>query len=190
MNRIPHLALVISFPLFLMGCGEHRSQTSTTTTPPAAPRSAEPTEAVAVIQPIAGFTGSGVIHFTQQDQGVHVVATIKDFHPGKHGFHIHEYGDLSAADLSSLGGHFNPTGQTHGGPGTEHHHAGDLGNVIIGDDGQGQVDEMISGLTLTGDTGIIGRSVVIHEGEDDMSTDPAGNSGKRIAAGVIGVAKP
>jgi len=119
-----------------------------------------------------------------------VVADVTGFHPGKHGIHIHEYGDLSAVDLSGLGGHFNPTGQEHGGPGDHPHHAGDLGNLIIGDDGQGHLDEVVPGLSLSGPTSIIGRSVVIHENEDDLTSQPAGNSGKRIAAAVIGIAKP
>jgi Cu-Zn family superoxide dismutase len=185
--RTMTLTLAMSVTLIgLAACGDSRPN-NISAAPPAAPA---PTNAVAILTPVAGHTGSGTIHFTVVPTGLHITADVSGFHPGKHGFHIHEYGDLTASDLSSLGGHFNPTGQVHGGPDSAHHHAGDLGNLVIGDDGQGHVDEVVANLSLSGDTSILGRSVVIHEGEDDMSSQPAGNSGMRIAAAVIGLAKP
>jgi len=188
MRLITLLGIVMVLPpvmLGLGGCGDHRQSEGTASAP-----ADEPSAAIAVIAPIAGFTGAGTVKFNEEAQGLHVVADVTGFHPGKHGIHIHEYGDLSAVDLSGLGSHFNPTGQEHGAPGDHPHHAGDLGNLIIGDDGQGHLDEVVPGLSLSGPTSVIGRSVVIHENEDDLTSQPAGNSGKRIAAAVIGIAKP
>ncbi|KAK3769799.1 hypothetical protein RRG08_046904 [Elysia crispata] len=109
----------------------------------------------------------------------------------KHGFHIHEYGDVSGG-CGSTGGHFNPTGATHGGPGDKERHFGDLGNLIHDDDGnvfQSFVDGLIS---LYGIHSIIGRALVVHELEDDLGRpgDPGslttGNAGARLACCVIG----
>ncbi|KAK3769798.1 hypothetical protein RRG08_046903 [Elysia crispata] len=109
----------------------------------------------------------------------------------KHGFHIHEYGDLSGG-CASTGGHFNPTGDKHGGPNDALRHFGDLGNTNQGDDGN--VFEIFSDrvVTLYGQYSVIGRSVVIHEQADDLGVVgdegslTTGNAGARIACCVIG----
>jgi Cu-Zn family superoxide dismutase len=132
-------------------------------------------------------TVMGTVTFTKADGGVKVVADLTGLSPGKHGIHIHQSPDLTAATLASAGGHFNPEGHKHGGPDTADHHAGDLGNIEASADGKAHLDETVKGLTI-GDgskTDVIGHSVVVHAGEDDMKTDPAGNSGGRVAAGVI-----
>jgi len=119
---------------------------------------------------------------------VQVVADIQNLTPGKHGFHIHEKGDCSAADASSAGGHFNPTHQHHGGPMTAEHHTGDLGNIEADASGKAHLDWK-GKMQMSGADSIIGKSVVVHEKEDDLKSDPAGNSGARIACGVIEAAK-
>ena len=118
--------------------------------------------------------------------GVKVHAEITGLEPGKHGFHIHEKGDLSDPELKSAGNHFNPSMHKHGGPRTGDHHAGDLGNIEADAQGKATYDATIEGITLDDSkTGIIGKSVVVHAKADDLKTDPAGDSGALIAAGVI-----
>src|SRR5437899_10211846 len=76
----------------------------------------EPTKAIAVLHPTAGSNVTGSVTFTQSGEAVKVVADITGLTPGKHGFHIHEFGDCSSSDGSSAGGHFNPTHTQHGAP--------------------------------------------------------------------------
>jgi Cu-Zn family superoxide dismutase len=129
----------------------------------------------------------GIVRFTPADNGVKVHAEITGLEPNsKHGFHIHEKADLSDPELKSAGGHFNPGMHKHGGPGTSERHGGDLGNLEADAQGKATYDATAEGVTLDDPkTGIIGRSVVIHAKADDLKTDPAGDSGARIAAGVI-----
>lgn len=146
------------------------------------------TKAVANLKPASGSQVKGVVMFTKTGDDVQVVADIENLKPGKHGFHIHEKGDCSAPDASSAGPHFNPTHQHHGGPTTAEHHAGDLGNVEADASGKAHLDWK-GKLNLSGNDSIVGKSVVVHEKEDDLKTDPSGNSGGRIACGVIEAAK-
>jgi len=141
--------------------------------------------AYAFIDPKEGSQVVGAVTFVEVDDGVRVIAHIDGLTPGKHGFHIHEHGDCSADDASSAGGHFNPTNQKHGGPDSAERHIGDLGNIVANENGYGHYDRVDSVITLEGEQSIIGKSVVIHEDEDDLVTDPVGNAGKRIGCGVI-----
>jgi Cu-Zn family superoxide dismutase len=129
-----------------------------------------------------------MITFTKSGDDVEVTGDIENLTPGKHGFHVHDKGDCSAPDASSAGGHFNPTHQHHGGPTTSERHTGDLGNIEANKDGKAHV-QWKGKMSLTGADSIIGKSVVVHEKEDDLKTDPAGNSGTRVACGVIEAAK-
>ncbi|KAF8930171.1 copper/zinc superoxide dismutase [Dissophora ornata] len=139
---------------------------------------------------------TGTIHFTQEVENhpVHVHAELTGLTPGKHGFHIHEFGDNTNGCMSA-GGHFNPHGHTHGAPTAQVRHAGDLGNVTVGDDGKVVFDTTDSQLKLIGPHSIIGRTVVVHEGEDDLGlgghelSPTTGNAGGRAACGVIGITK-
>lgn len=140
--------------------------------------------AVAKLEAKSGSQVTGTVTFTKIGDEVKVVADIQNLKPGKHGFHIHDKGDCSAPDASSAGGHFNPTHQHHGGPDSAEHHAGDLGNIVADASGKAHL-EWKGKLDLSGPNSIIGRSVVVHEKEDDLKTDPAGNSGARIGCGVI-----
>lgn len=146
------------------------------------------TKGIATLEPKSGSRVTGTVAFTKMGDEVQVVADIQNLAPGKHGFHIHEKGDCSSADASSAGGHFNPTHQHHGGPDTAERHAGDLGNIEADASGKGHL-EWKGKMRLTGTDSIIGKSVVVHEKEDDLKTDPSGNSGARVACGVIEVAK-
>jgi Cu-Zn family superoxide dismutase len=140
--------------------------------------------AVAKLEPKSGSKVTGTVKFTKVGDEVRVVADRENLTPGKHGFHIHEKADCSAPDAASAGGHFNPTHQRHGGPATPEHHAGDLGNIEADASGKAHLDWK-GKLDLSGPNSIIGRSVVVHEKADDLRTDPAGNSGARIACGAI-----
>ncbi len=142
-------------------------------------------KAFAVVQAKSGSEVVGAVDFIVVENGLRVVANIGGLAPGKHGFHIHEKGDCSAHDGSSAGGHFNPFNKKHGGPDTAERHEGDLGNLEADQYGFAYYDNVIEGLKLNGDYSIIDKSVVIHEGEDDLKTDPSGNSGARIGCGLI-----
>lgn len=145
--------------------------------------------AVAVLIPTVGNAVTGTVRFTQVDGGVRVVADVAGLKPGAHGFHIHEFGDISAADGMSAGGHLNPGHAKHGAPDAAERHEGDLGNLKADANGHATVDYVDPVITLNGPTSIIGRGVVVHADADDLKSQPVGNAGKRVAAGVIGVAK-
>jgi Cu-Zn family superoxide dismutase len=144
-------------------------------------------EAIAVLMPRAGTEVSGTVTFTQTGEGVVVVAKIAGVSPGLHGFHLHEKGDCSAPDFTSTGGHFNPTGDPHGGPDDTIRHAGDFGNILVEEDGTGRLELLTSMLTVDPDAEntVIGRAVILHEGEDDLESQPTGAAGARLACGTV-----
>lgn len=141
--------------------------------------------ATAVINPTQGNTASGRVTFVAVKGGVLVLADIHGLTPGKHGFHIHEHGDCSAPDGSSAGGHFNPHNKKHGSPDSTERHAGDLGNLIADDKGNAAYERLDTVIELSGPNSIVGRSIIIHEKEDDFTTQPTGNAGNKVACGVI-----
>lgn len=105
---------------------------------------------------------------------------------GPHGIHIHEEGDCVPPDFTSAGGHFAPAGNPHDCPPEMQRHAGDLGNITIGEDGSGTLDLTVHNLTLAGgELSAVGRAVILHEGEDDCTTQPTGDAGARLACGRI-----
>lgn len=138
---------------------------------------------------IEGEPGSGIhgtVTFIQEGDDVKVVADISGASPGLHGIHIHEHGDCGGEGFAAAGGHFNPTGAPHSCPPIEPRHAGDLGNIEIGDDGKGHLELTTDALSVTpGDKSVVGRSIVLHADKDDCESQPAGDSGARIACGVI-----
>ncbi len=148
--------------------------------------------AIAVITPTEGNTANGVVTFTQVGDDVQVVADVEGLTPNaKHAIHIHQFGDLTAADGTSLGGHYNPAGHQHGGPKAEEQHGGDLGNLTADGDGKAHYELTVDNITIGGSKNpILGRGVVIHGGEDDFTTQPTGAAGPRIGVGAIGVRKP
>ena len=154
---------------------------------------ADPAEPVAeaTIKNASGYKQeiTGSVTFTQETDGVMVVADVDGLTPGKHGIHIHEKADLSAPDLKSAGGHFNPEHHKHGGSGSTERHAGDLGNIVADEKGHGHLEEHIKGLSVDKGETVVGHSVIIHAKGDDEKTDPAGDSGARIAGGAIVISK-
>ena len=118
-----------------------------------------------------------------------MIAHLEGLPEGEHGFHIHEFGDCSAPDGTSAGGHFNPENNEHGRPGVGTRHIGDLGNMTANESGSARYERLDSLLSLNGQNSIIGRSVVVHANADDFISQPSGAAGERIACGTIGVAK-
>ncbi|PYJ62961.1 MAG: superoxide dismutase family protein [Verrucomicrobia bacterium] len=154
-------------------------------------KSAAPLKAIAVLHPIGGGSKvSGTVTFTEVADGVQVHAEITGLTPGNHGFHVHEFGDCSAPDASSAGAHFNPTNKPHAAPDAAERHVGDMGNVEADASGKAKLEYVDHQISLTNDQqSAIGRSVVVHAKADDLKSQPAGDSGARIACGVIGRAK-
>jgi len=153
------------------------------------------TKAVAVM---TGPTVQGVIYFTQDPSAnkVRITGSLKNFTPnsnGLRGFHIHEYGDATNGCMSS-GSHYNPEGQSHGAPHEAVRHVGDLGNVKVDSNGVAQLDISDARISLNGPFSIIGRTVVIHDGVDDLGKGghpdslKTGNAGGRAGCAVIGIA--
>ena len=155
-------------------------------------KSAAPLKAIAVLYPSKSGSPAvtGTVTFTEVADGVQVHADLTGLTPGNHGFHVHEFGDCSAADASSAGAHFNPTNKPHAGPDATERHVGDMGNVEAGASGKATLEYVDHQISLTNDErSVIGRSVVVHAKADDLKSQPAGDSGARIACGVIGRAK-
>jgi Cu-Zn family superoxide dismutase len=133
---------------------------------------------------------SGKINFIQESDGVRVEGEVSGLAPGKHGIHIHEFGDCGGAEAKAAGEHFNPTGHPHGPGASPNSHEGDLGNLVADSDGRAKFSLKHPWLTLSGPKSIVGKSLIIHAVEDDLSSQPSGNSGARIACGVITSEKP
>ena len=130
----------------------------------------------------SGSNVSGEVLLAQTGDKLRVDVTASNVSPGEHGFHIHEVGDCSAPDAASAKGHYNPSGKRHGHHDKAERHAGDLPNLLADASGNVKYTAEAGGLTLTE---VIGRSFVMHADPDDYVSQPAGNSGKRIACGVI-----
>ena len=134
----------------------------------------------------SGSTVTGTLRFKEYAPKVHITGIVSGLTPGKHGIHVHTNGNCDSPDAMSAGGHYSPYGGRHNAPTSPDRHLGDLGNIVAGPDGVAQVDLVVEGTTLAliGTNSIVDRAIVIHANQDDFS-DPAGNSGPRVACGVI-----
>ena len=140
----------------------------------------------ATLAPTAGNQARGTVAFVTRGDKVRVTAQVAGLAPGPHGFHIHEKGDCSAPDATSAGGHFNPAGKPHGDPAAADHHGGDMPMLTADAAGNATLEATIDTVTIGSGAGdIVGRAVVIHKDPDDFRTQPTGNSGARVACGVI-----
>ncbi len=146
----------------------------------------EPPRATAQLQPTKGNKTLGEATFEQVGNKVRVVVFAQGLKPTKeHGMHIHEVGDCGADGMNAKG-HFNPFGKPHAGHASSERHAGDLPSLKANAKGRAKVDVELDLISLASGPGnIVGRSLVIHADADDHKTQPTGNSGARIACGVI-----
>lgn len=153
-----------------------------------APIAAAPVTALVALAPTKGSKVSGTLTVVYEKGVVTLTGQVAGLTAGgKHGFHVHEKGNCSAPDASSAGGHFNPGGMAHGDPNSAVHHLGDMLNIEGDATGTAQVNVKLAGVTLKdgGPTDLRGKSIVVHAEPDDYMTQPAGNSGNRVACGVI-----
>ncbi|CAG0927983.1 Superoxide dismutase-like protein YojM [Rhodocyclaceae bacterium] len=143
-------------------------------------------KAVATLDPTKGNSAAGTVIFEQHGDHVMVFAKVSGLKPNaEHGFHVHEKGDCSSGDGMGTGGHFNPTGKPHG-PQNAEHHAGDLPALKADAGGNANARFHLSGVSIgSGAADLLGRGLIVHAGPDDYTTQPTGNSGGRIACGVI-----
>lgn len=147
---------------------------------------APPPYVVATLQPTRGNDAAGTIWISQEGSEVLVRGRVSGLQPNQeHGFHIHEKGDCSSGDGMSTGGHLNPAGKPHG-PQNAGHHAGDLPALKADASGNAVVRFRVPGTVLgSGAADFAGKALIVHASPDDYATQPTGNSGARIACGVI-----
>ena len=190
----PTALVLVAVSLVLTACGDGMREGAAHHRPaaPVAMPLGDLTTAVATLTPTAGSNVAGVLRFHQRDGRVLISGEVTGLAAGaRHAIHIHEFGDASAADGAAAGDHYNPEGHPHAGLDTAHRHAGDLGNLLADAAGACHLEISVDNLTIAGARNpILGRAVVIHAKADDLTSQPAGNAGPRIAVGVIGIAKP
>ncbi len=197
MRSFAHLSWLLTALLLAPACGNDDGATSSessaetnaeTNSETNSESSGTASAAEAPLMALGDSGVSGTIRFETVSDGVRLTAEVSGLTPGmNHGFHIHEFGDCSAADGTSAGGHFNPDMNDHGAPGTAMSHAGDFGNLEAGSDGTASYSFVSDKITV-GDGGagdVVGRGVIVHAGSDDLMTQPTGDAGGRIACGVI-----
>jgi Cu-Zn family superoxide dismutase len=143
--------------------------------------------ALAEISATEGREATGTLQFTAEGDTVRVQGRITGLEPGAHGLHIHAKGDCSAPDASTAGDHYSPDDDPHGSPLDlpDAHHVGDLGNVFADDQGIADVAAEDTEMRLNGPESIVGKAVIVHEGRDDLESQPTGDSGARVGCGVI-----
>lgn len=139
---------------------------------------------------------AGTAKFKQLKDGrLEIKLSLKNIYFGEHAVHIHEHPVCDAPDFKGAGAHFNPSGREHGLENPKGHHNGDLPNISIGEDHMGEATFKVNYLSLdpSASNSILangGTAIVVHLHADDMKTDPSGESGNRIACGVITEPKP
>ncbi len=180
MKQVHAIGLLIAVMLMSVACsgGEEAEP---------APEPTNVKRATAYIDPRSGSELIGTAIFINEGDRVTVQVHVEKAPVGEHAVHIHEIGDCSAEDGSSAGGHWNPTAMDHGKWGTEPHHLGDIGNLVVNDEGKGDLT-LTSEVWTMGSTeanDVMGKSVIVHADADDFSTQPTGAAGGRIGCGVI-----
>ena len=152
--------------------------------------------AVCVLNPDGNSGVSGVVRFRHvEGEKVKIEADVTGLTPGKHGFHIHQYGNLTEG-CKTAGPHYNPFNKNHGGPHSEERHVGDLGNLDANEAGVAHYELEDHQVMLYGQYSVVGRSCVCHAKEDDLGLGgneeslKTGNAGARVACGVIGLSGP
>ncbi len=185
LSRIALLALAGA--LLWAGCTDADTDEALTDTMAADTTTPAVRMAVAELEPAGDSDVTGRATFTEAaGGGVQVIADVQGLSEGMHGFHVHEDGDCSN-NAQAAGGHFNPDGDPHGAPADplSEHHRGDMGNIAASAAGTARVDTTFAFLSLEGDTSIAGKALVVHQDRDDLTSQPSGAAGARVACGVI-----
>lgn len=180
------LALALLMPAATFAQTPSPSSAAATSAAPAPPR----TTAHVDLTPAPGSSVKGHLTLTNEGTAVTIRGEITGLEPGKeHGFHVHEGSQCSLPDFASAGAHFNPTKDPHGDPKSTARHLGDIPNVKADGDGRATINVSAKGVTLVDKDGgpneILGKALVVHAMPDDYKSQPSGNSGGRIACGVI-----
>jgi Cu-Zn family superoxide dismutase len=181
------ILVIVLFLLPLAACERERTPVPAVPAENVVTEKAQPAQAAAELSPTEGSRVSGTVTFSSLNGEVRVGADLEGLEPGLHGFHIHEVGDCSAPDASSAGGHFNPDNTPHGAPENPpaQRHVGDLGNLEADAEGKAHYERVDQMLPLRGPNSIVGKSVIVHAQADDLSSQPSGSAGPRLACGVI-----
>jgi Cu-Zn family superoxide dismutase len=146
------------------------------------------TSAIAILEPRSDSSASGTVRFVESPAGVTVIVNISGTTPGPHGFHVHEKGDCSAPDATTAGPHFDVGGHPHGSPSAPAQHSGDFGNLTADASGQIRTQFVTRQVTVSpSPNSVVGRAVILHASADDLTSQPAGNSGARIACGLANI---
>jgi Cu-Zn family superoxide dismutase len=185
------LPLWIGTALAVAGCSGASGPAEDGRLPPMQEPAGEQQVRHVTLEPTEGHTASGMLTLSQAAGGLRVTGRLAGLPAGRElAFHVHEVGDCSAPDAASAGEHFNPDAQPHGGPDSERRHAGDMPNLDVDAEGVAEVDVLVADLQLDGpaDRRVDTRAIVVHAEADDYETQPSGDSGDRIACGVIGAA--
>ena len=181
MRRTFFLPIVVLGALAFGGCQNQEVEAETKAAPPVE-------RAIAIIQPTAGNQVKGMVDFKQNNDEVDIVLRLEGLEPNTvHGWHIHEFGDISDPNGKATGGHYNPEKYDHALPNKTQRHSGDLGNLTADAQGRATTELSVKNISINGaDKPVLGRGVIIHAEEDDGG-QPTGNAGERIGQGVIGV---
>jgi superoxide dismutase, Cu-Zn family len=148
-------------------------------------------QAAAAIRAVSEWPVDGYATFEEVEGGLRVHVDVTGLQPGLRAIHVHEHGSCAPGDdgapAGAAGGHFAPLDSPHGAP--DHprgeRHVGDFGNLDVGSDGSARLTFVDEVATLDGETSIVGKALVIHDGEDDLETQPTGDAGGRVACGII-----
>lgn len=144
-------------------------------------------KAVAILQPLNGSNISGIIYFNDNIGSIDVIASVNGLSLGNHGFHIHTYGDFSSSKGLSTGDIYDPLKIGRENSEATKRQLGNLGNIYAPENLIAKYNQTIFSMSINGINSILGRAIVIHEHEDDFSSEPCGNAGEIIAAGIIGI---
>jgi len=184
------VAAILAGTLTLAGCSTMNSMWESTRNWVGGLGGSSAPGAVAELKPTQASSTAGTVRFAKQGNKLLVTADLTGLRPSaEHGFHVHEKGDCSAPDGTSAGGHFNPGGKPHAHYGQGERHAGDMPNLKSDANGRASYRFESETLSLEGASSVIGRSVIVHRDPDDYKSQPAGNSGPRVACGLIVAAK-
>lgn len=184
--------LSLALLLFTASCKQDKKEVVTKNNNIETSEIKQPKEIIIALNAKSKSKVSGKVMFTEDEKNnVNMVAKIQGLSPGVHAIHIHQKADCSSTDGKSSGGHWNPTGQPHGkwGTATGEYHKGDIGNFEANKAGEATVTFNTNEWCIGCDDdtkNIMGKAVIVHQGQDDLISQPSGAAGKRIScAGII-----